>query len=71
MSKMIIFEIRFGSTFIAVPPIQAKRKLKIMHALKQAELSKLNGILVTGKKHCIKFINKYPWLVVKGNLQGC
>lgn len=37
----------------------------------EAELSKLNGIFITGERHCIKSINKYPWLVVKGNLKRC
>jgi hypothetical protein len=37
----------------------------------EAELSKLNGILIAGERHYIKFINKYPWLIVKSNLKGC
>jgi hypothetical protein len=41
----------------------------IMHAWKQAELNKLNGLLIARERHCIELINKYPWLVVKCNLQ--
>lgn len=69
---MIIFETRFGCTFIAMPPHPSKQKANNHACIEtEAELSKLNGILIAGERYCIKFINKYPWLVVKGNLKGC
>jgi len=54
-----------------VPPHRSNKKANSHACIEtEAELSKLNGILIAGERHCIKCINIYPWLVVKGSLKG-
>ena len=67
-----VWKFNSSSTFTAMPPHPSNEKANNHACIEtEAEMSKLNGILIAGERHCIKFINKYNWLVVKGNLKGC
>jgi len=67
-----VWKFSSSSTFTAMPPHPSNEKANNHACIEtEAEMSKLNGILIAGERHCIKFINKYNWLVVKGNLKGC